>query len=207
MNLRKGLAAVAGIAIGATMLMASPAHADQLGNTQVTFDLVNGTLSIAVTGATALAPASVNLGPKTPDGTLSQISGNLAATTVTDNRNSLTSVYTVSANCDNFTDGGSNSIAKSNVTVSVPALTSATLGGSSVTASSLFVPTAGATCGASAGSLGSRVSSSALTTLLGTLPGVTSVNNTVTYTPSITVTIPPNTPDATYSSVVYQTVA
>ena len=206
MKLRKALAAVAGLALAGTMLMASPAHA-ALGDTEVTFTLLNGTLSIAVDGATASAPASAPLGTVTPDGVLSQISGDLVATTVTDNRNSLASVYTVSANCDNFTDGGSNSIAKSNVTVSVPALTSATLGGSSVTASDLFVPTPGATCGATASSLGSRVSATALTTLLGTLSGVTSANNSVTYTPHIVVTIPPNTPDATYSSIVYQTVA
>ena len=207
MNLRKALALGAGLATAATALFVAPAHADQLGNTAVTFTLVNGTLSIAVSGATTNAAATKNLGSLTPDGVTSQVAGDLVSTTVTDNRNSLASVYTVSANCDDFSDGGSNSIPKANVTVSAGTLTGALLGGSAVTPSGLFTATAGTPCGASAGAIGARVSSTALTTLLGTLTGVTSANNSVTYTPHIVVTVPPNTPNATYSSVVYQTVA
>ena len=207
MNLRKALAAGAGVAIAATMLFSAPANADQLGNTNVTFTLVNGTLSIAVSGSTTNTAATASLGSLTPDGVTSQVSGDLLSTTVTDNRNSLASVYTVSANCDNFVDAASDTIAKANVTVSAGTLTAASLGGSSVTPSGLFTATPGTACGASAGAIGSRVSSSALTTLLGTLTGVTSANNSVTYTPHIVVTVPPNTPDGTYSSIVYQTVA
>jgi hypothetical protein len=208
MKIRRVLAAAAGVAITATTLFVAPvAHADELGNTDVTFTLVNGTLSIAVSGATTNAAASKNLGSLTPDGVLAQVEGDLVSTTVTDNRNSLTSVYTVSANCDDFSDGGTNTIAKSNVLVSAGTLSAATLGGSSVTPGSLFLATAGATCGASASPLGSRAGAAAVTTLLGTLTGVTSANNAVTYTPHMVVTIPPNTPNATYSTTVYQTVA
>src|SRR5438270_10414997 len=102
MNLRKALAIGAGLATAATMLLATPAHADQTGNTAVTFTLANGSLLIAVSGSNASTAAPDNLGTKTPNGVTSQITGNLISTTVTDSRNT-TSGYAVSGNCDPFT--------------------------------------------------------------------------------------------------------
>ena len=209
MNLRKALAAGVGVVAAATMLFAAPAHADQTGNTTVTFNLQNGSLAVQVLGSTASTAATASLGTVTPDAVTSQISGNLLSTTVTDSRNSLTG-YTVSGNCDNFTDGGSNSIPKANATISIPAVSAGTLGGTTLTGSTsttlsqFFVPTPGTACGTSAGSLGTRET---LTTTILTTLGVLSADNTVTYTPHIVVTIPASTPNATYSSTVYQTAA
>ena len=207
MNLRKALALGAGLVTAATMLVvAAPAQAVENGNTNVTFTLSNGALSVQVLGSTSGTAATKNLGTVTPDSLLSQISGDLLSTTITDSRNSLVG-YTVSANCDNFVSGG-NTIAKANATVSIPSVSvSGVLGGSTLTGSNLtsfFVPTAGTPCGASAGAVGARATilSSLLTTL-----GVISANNTITYTPHIAVTVPAGTPDGTYSSVVYQTAA
>jgi len=205
MNLRKALAAGAGVLVAATMLFASPADADQTGNTTVTFTLQNGALSVQVTGSTANTAATAALGTVIPDPVTSQISGNLLSTTVTDSRNSLTG-YTVSANCDNFTDGGSNSIAKTNVTVSIPSA-AASVGGTTLSGSNLtsfFVPTAGAICGSVALPIGAR--ETLTSTILSTI-GVLSADNTVTYTPHIAVLIPAGTASAAYSSTVYQTVA
>src|SRR4051794_37765639 len=107
MNLRKALAGLAAVAVGTTMLLAAPAHTvDHTGDTTVTFTLVNGTLSIAVSGSNASTAATKSLGSLTPDGVTSQVSGDLLSTTVTDNRNSLATIYTVSANCDDFTGSG-----------------------------------------------------------------------------------------------------
>src|SRR4051812_17973514 len=100
MNLRKALAIGAGLATAATMLLAAPAHATLgTGDTQVTFNLVNGLLSIQVSGTQIK-----NLGNETPSGTLANFTGDLLATTVTDSRNSLAG-YIVSSNCDAFSDG------------------------------------------------------------------------------------------------------
>jgi hypothetical protein len=188
------------------MLLAAPAHAVLgAGDTQVTFNLVNGGLSIQVSG-TQIA----GLGDKTPNGVTSTITGNLVSTSVTDTRNSL-SGFTVSSNCTDFSDGSGHTIGKANVNVAVSAgnITAITVGGSSVSSPSsagLFVPQpGGATCGSSASPLGQSVGGSVLTGLITSL-GVVSANNVVTYTPSITVTVPPSTPDGTYTSVVTQTV-
>ena len=202
MNTRKVLAGVAGLAAAASLLCnAAPASALP-GDTEVTFTLVSGTLSIQVSG-----DQTVDLGNKTPDGVLAQFTGNLLATTVTDNRNSLAG-YTVSANCDDFEDGGTNVIEKTNVTVAIPSVTAASVGGDALLdPTDLFVATPGGTaCGASAGDIGTQLGGSALTNVIAGLTGVTSSNHVVTYTPQITVTVPPGTAPATYSSVVYQTV-
>lgn len=201
MNRRK---VFAGIAVAAALVVsASPATAATSAQTTVTFTLVSGTLAIDV------AAPSIALGNQTPDGVTSQFSADLVATTVTDNRNSL-SGYTVSANCDDFTDGGTNTVTKTNVNLAIPALNvgEVTVGGDVVTdPSTLFVPSVGTACGATGGAIGTQVGGSALTTIISGLTGVTSSNNVVTYTPQITVTIPPDTTPATYSSIVYQTVA
>jgi len=208
MNPRKAIAVIAGVAIAASIMLAAPANSVENGNTEVTFVLSNGALSVQVVGSTSGTAATKPLGTVTPDAVLSQISGDLLSTTVTDTRNSLTG-YTVSANCDDFSDGGSNTIPKANVTVSIPALNlgDVSVGGSDPLSdpTTFFAPTVGGTaCGATAGAIGARATilSSVLTTL-----GVASPNSTVTYTPHITVTVPAGTPNGTYTSVVTQTAA
>src|SRR6266568_1638003 len=120
MKLRKALAAGASVMVAGTMLFAAPAHAvDHTGDTTVTFTLSNGSIAVAVTGSSASTAATKNFGSVTPDSVTSQVGGALLATTITDGRNSLVG-YTVSANCDNFSDGSGHSIANTLATVSIP---------------------------------------------------------------------------------------
>ena len=208
MNPRKALASVAGVAITASsLLLAAPSA--QAADTAVTFNLQQGALSIAVD-----APGSVDLGTVNASGALSQFSGNLLPTTVTDNRNS-TLGWTAYAYSTDFTTGdglGGNKIAKANVNISVSAASALTVGGvSKIATTGLFVPTPGgangdATHGSSvAGGSIAVLAGNVLSTLLnGTL---VTANSSTTYTPSLTVTVPADTNNGVYTGTVSQTVA
>ena len=214
MKLRSLIAAgtIATLGIGITPSVANAGP----GDTTVTFTLSNGSLSVAV------ADGAVDLGTKTPN-SLNQISGNLDATTVTDNRNSTTGWTAYSYSDDFAKSGGGATIPDDNVNVSVSLANaaSATVQGTNLTAlqiAGIFTPTPGGAAGnathsdggstVDGGSIGVLVSAS-LTTLLQSLPlGLGGgANHTFSFTPTITITVPADTPNGTYSGIVYQTVS
>lgn len=206
MNLRKAFAVGAGLATAATMLLAAPAQA---GDTAVTFTLQNGTLSVAVA-----SPGSVDLLTKTPSGALSQFTGNLLPTTVTDNRNSTLgwTAYAYSTDFSNGGTGATNTITKSNINITVSAAEVLTVGGiSKIATSGLFVPTPGGANGNA--THGSGVAGGSICQLAGGVLGgllggsLVTANNSTTYTPLLTVTVPANTNDGTYTGTVSQTVS
>lgn len=215
MKIRSIVASAAVVAMSAGWLFAAaPAHA--AGDTAVTFTLNAGTLSIDVASATK------NLGTLTPDAVLSTVAGDLNATTVTDNRNSLAG-WTAYSYSTAFarTGGGATDIPAANVNIGIPVANtlSANLRGGALDASqigSIFVGNAAGVAGnathgsgVSGGSIG-VLSGSSLTTLLGTLTGGLlggTSNSTLTFTPRVTVTIPAGQASGVYTGTVTQTVS
>lgn len=208
MNTRKVLAGVAGLAATASLLFnAAPAKAADTG---VTFTLQQGTLSIAVA-----SPGTIDLGTKTPSGVLSQFSGNLLATTVTDSRNSTVG-WTAYASSTDFTKSGGtagDTIDNANVNISVSAASALTVGGvDKLATSGLFVPTPNGANGDA--THGSGVAGGSIAQLVGNVlatdvltSSLVTANNATTYTPLLTVTVPANTNSGTFSGTVSQTVA
>jgi len=114
MKIRSLVASAAAVAISAGGLFAAaPAHA--AGDTAVTFTLSGGTLSIDVASATK------DLGTVSPDSVLSTVAGDLNATTVSDQRNSLAG-WTAYAYSTAFarTGGGATDIPAANVNIAIP---------------------------------------------------------------------------------------
>jgi hypothetical protein len=211
MNPRKLIAIAAGGALLATGLFAPTVRADgHSGGTVATLTLTGGFLSISVPSGTNEDP--VDLGAATPtllEGV--QASASLGVTTVEDERNATTG-WTVTASSTAFTqvlDGTGQvpaeaaSIANSNVAIVVPLDTvveqaSGLLPG--FTVGDLFVPTAGTT-GSEGGPIGHTVAS------LSGLLGLLDTTNAVAYNPTVTVTVPADTPNGTYRGTVTQTVS
>src|SRR3954465_15942265 len=133
MKIRSLVASAAAFAISAGGLFAAaPAHA--AGDTAVTFTLSAGTLSIDV------ASAPKDLGTVSPDAVLSTVAGDLNATTVTDQRNSLAG-WTTYAYSSAFarSGGGATDIPAANVNIAIPAEStlSANLRGGALNASQI----------------------------------------------------------------------
>ena len=215
MKIRSLVASAAAVAISAGGLFAAaPAHA--AGDTAVTFTLSGGTLSIDVASATK------DLGTVSPDSVLSTVAGDLNATTVSDQRNSLAG-WTAYAYSTAFarTGGGATDIPAANVNIAIPLANtlSANLRGGALDAGqigSIFVGNAAGVAGnathgssVSGGSIG-VLSGSSLSTLLGGLAGGLlggTSNNTLTYTPRVTVTVPAGQASGVYTGTVTQTVS
>lgn len=202
----RSLIAAGLLAAIATAAAAPGAGAATTGSTTATFTVTNGALAIVVpSGSVALGTtANTITGGYT-------ISGLLGATTVSDNRNN-TSGWTAYANSSNFVGDDAaittDVIVASAVNMKVLAtnISAQSLGVTSITqgvGTQLFVPTVGVqgTGSGNGGSIG------ATTANLATLVGTTLIaNNSVTYNPTITVQVPPNTPNANYSGTITQTV-
>lgn len=209
----KLVAAVAGGALMLAGVLAPMASAADDG-TIVTFTLTNGSLSIT-------APESKNLGTATAGPTGVRASANLGATTVSDSRNS-TAGWSVYASSSDFSNGGAGTIGKANVTIQIASLTGVTQtingGTSQPLTSGLFVADSDGTTGDATfdhdannataaipgGKIGDLVAAE-LVSLVGSL-GLVGTNHTVTYDPTVTVVVPPDTPDGTYQGTVTQTV-
>ena len=180
----------------ATALLAPMAHAATTADTQATFTLTGGFLSIsAPAGPVDLGAAGTSLLAGV------QASGSLGATTVTDDRNSLTG-WDVSASSTDFVEqgvGATGNVDAANVQISIPAA-SVVANATNLGGGTLFTPTAGTT-----GDVGGAIGQTPLT--LNGLLGVLNTTNTVTYEPDVTVSVPADTPDGTYLGTITQTVA
>jgi hypothetical protein len=148
-------------------------------DTNVTFTLSGGSLTLSAPGSASLTAAG-NLGV-----TGTSVSGSLGSSTVTDSRGSLAHTVTVNMSSTDFTDAASDVIAKSNAAGSS--------GATVPTGVAVAVPTlTGQTIGASGGA-----------TIL-QLTGVVGAAST-TYNPTVTVTIPANAIAGSYSGTITQT--
>ena len=181
MKFRKLVAGAAALAAASSLALAGQAQA---ADTPLEFSLANGLLSVAApTTKVTLTP------PATSTSALPQFTGNVA-TTVTDERNSLLG-WQVSASVTNFVrTGGGGSVAASNVLMLIDAesvVTNAATG-------AVFVPTPAV---AGSGVIGTMALD--ISPLLGG-------DNTVSYDLGVTVAVPANTPDGTYTSTLTQTV-
>ena len=205
MKIRSLLGAGLIAALGATVV-APNAGAATTGSTTATFTVSNGALAIVVPSGSVALSTSTN----TISGGYT-ISGLLGATTVTDNRNS-TAGWTAHANSSDFIGTNAlstaDTIAASAVNMKVLAtnISAQSIGATSITqgvGTQLFVPTAGVqgTGSGNGGSIGSTTAN------IATLVGSTLIaNNSVTYNPTITVQVPPNTPNDAYTGTITQTV-
>lgn len=178
-----GLATVGTVAVSGLLPTAASAAP---GDTGVTFTLSGGSLTLSTPSATAtLSPGgALGVGGTT-------VSGQLGATTVTDNRATAAHSVTVTMASTDFTDGAGDTISKSNATAysGVPSSTS----GLTVT----FVPTTVATPASIGNTGGATVFS--MTGLVGSA--------SATYNPTVSVAVPNNAVAGTYTGTVTQTVS
>ncbi|MDQ1695670.1 MAG: hypothetical protein QOJ03_1023 [Frankiaceae bacterium] len=176
--MRKPLALALATLTAASVAALVPTAANA-ADTNVTFTLTGGSLTLSAPGSASLSAAG-NLGV-----TGTSVSGQLGNSTVDDARGSLAHTVTVNMSTTNFTDGSGDTIAKSNATGSSGATTP--------TGVAVAVPTlTGQTIGAAGGA-----------TIL-TLTGVIGSAST-TYNPTVSVTIPANSIAGSYSGTVTQT--
>ena len=212
MKLRKTLAAAGALAIaGSLTVVAQPAAAActepdvACADTEVTFTITNGLLSIDVAGTTIDLTGGVT---NTLTGT--QVAGSLLETTVTDERNS-TAGWTASGTVEDFTSPGADNTA-GNADDGTIDCSNATLGAAGLTQEdpvSMIVGFGGTVPAAALSTVTMSACASPLAVQLPFTALVTSVlnaNNSASYTPSITVTVPPNTPNGEYTGNVMQTV-
>jgi hypothetical protein len=178
--MRKSLAlAVTGLTV-ASLAAVVPGTANA-ADTNVTFTIAGGSLTLSAPGSAALT-ASGNLGL-----TGTTVSGQLGSTTVTDARGSLLGSFNVKMSTTDFSDGSGNTIAKSNATgysgVATPSGVAVPVGTTNLTAVNI---------GAAGG---------------GTIVTVTGVTGaaSVSYNPTVSVAVPADTVAGDYSGVVTQT--
>lgn len=202
---RKALgAAVAAAGLLGVALAPTADAALGTGDTTSTFTLTNGVISMTTPSSATLATWAAN---RLTGGTT--VSGTLTGTTVTDERNS-TAGWQVTAQSTSFSDGAGHTIPASNVTIAidgVAGITQTVAGVTGALSTGLFVPVVGGTTGDVDGAIGALVGSE-LDTILSALPGgllAQNANNAITYDPTVTVKVPPNTPNGTYSALITQT--
>jgi hypothetical protein len=179
--MRKPLALAVVAFSAATTAALVPASANA-ADTNVTFTLTGGSLSLTAPGSASLTAAG-QLGA-----TGTSVTGALGNTTVTDARGTLAHTVTVTMSSTDFVDGSSDTITKSNASAysGVPTATSGT---------AVPVPTTAGTPASIGNAGGATVFS--MTGLVGSA--------SATYSPTVTVTIPANAIAGSYSGTVTQT--
>lgn len=150
-------------------------------DTNVTFTLTGGSLTLTAPGSAALSAAG-GLGV---NGTT--VSGTLGNSTVSDSRGALAHTLTVNMSTTNFTTTGGDTIAKSNAT--------GYSGATVPTGVGVAVPTL----------TGQSIGNSGGATILQLTGVVGSV--ATTYNPTVSITIPANAIAGDYSGTVTQTVS
>jgi hypothetical protein len=169
---------VATAAIGGGL--ATPALAAD-GPTIVTFSLTAGALAIS-------APANASLGSVATSSTLTNVTGQLGSTTVTDGRGSLVAAYVVTLSSGNFTTGAAGP--------------TETVLGSTVTSFSGAVTHTNATA--------TKVPLETTTGVAAAVPiaglSAYSGTDTATYNPTVNIPVPATNVAGTYSGVITQTV-
>lgn len=176
MTVRWAAAAAAVVSAG----LAAGAPAVDAQETDVTFAVPSGGLSLS-------APATADLGTATPSLTGTTVSGQLGETIVTDLRGTLAGTWTVTVTASDFTTGGGGAnerIGKENVSVFSGIATTTGVGA--------VVPT---TALNAAGDGGTLVSATAI---IGSM--------SATYNPTVEVTVPPAAVAGTYAGTITQTV-
>jgi hypothetical protein len=178
--MRKSLAlTVAGLSVASLgALVPGTANA---ADTNVTFTLTGGSLTLSAPGSAALTAAgNLGLGGTT-------VSGTLGNTTVTDARGSLLGGFNVSMSTTDFSDGSGNTVAKSNATafsgVATPTGIAVPVGTTNLTAVNI------------GGAGGGQIL---------TVTGVTG-SASVAYNPTVSIAIPADTVAGDYSGTVTQT--
>jgi len=152
--------------------------AAQAADTNVTFTLNGGSLTLTAPASANLAAGNLGVGGTT-------VSGQLGNSTVTDARGALTHTVTVTMSTTDFTTTGGDTIAKSNATGSS--------GVATPTGVAVAVPTlTGQTIGAAGGA-----------TIL-QLTGVVG-SASATYNPTVSVAVPGDAVAGDYSGTVTQT--
>jgi hypothetical protein len=177
--MRKSLAlAVTGLTVASRgALVPTAANA---ADTNVTFTLTGGSLTLSAPGsATLTAAGNLGLGGTT-------VSGSLGNTTVTDARGSLLGSFNVDMSTTDFTSSG-NTIAKSNAT--------AYSGAATPTGVAVPAPTTNLTAVNIGGATPGRIL---------TVTGVTG-SASVVYNPTVSIAIPADTVAGSYSGTVTQT--
>jgi hypothetical protein len=177
-SLRTKLVASAVTGLALTALASGPAMA--AGDTTTTFTLTGAGLGVSVP-ATAQLSASTNIG-------ITQLSSQLGAVQVSDNRGSLATSWTATVSSSDFTTGGAGPnelIPKANVSYSSGAATATAGVGVDVPG----VP----------GALGSSRTAFAHTGVIG--------SQSTTWNPTITVTVPAAVVAGTYTGTITHSVA
>lgn len=171
--------ALAVAALSTASLAALVPSAANAADTNVTFTLSGGSLTLSAPSSASLSAAG-NLGV-----TGTSVSGQLGNSTVTDARGSLAHTVTVNMVTTDFTDVAGDTIAKSNATGS----------------SGATVPTGVAVANPTL--TGQAIGASGGATIL-QLTGVVGSAST-TYNPTVSITIPANSVAGSYSGTVTQT--
>ena len=164
-------------AASVTALVPTAANA---ADTNVTFTLSGGSLTLTAPASASLTAGGLGVGGTTA-------TGQLGSSTVTDTRGALAHTVTVTMSTTDFTTGGGATIDKSNVTGYSGVATPAGVG--------VAVPTVtGQNVGAAGGA---------------TILQVTGVvgSASATYNPTVSVAVPANAVAGSYSGVVTQTAA
>ena len=174
------VAGTAALALAGSVLGAAPAFA-AADTTTTTFTLTAGALAID-------APATADLGAVGTSATLTNVTGQLGATTVTDGRAALLAAYTVTLSSGNFTTGAAG--------------VNETIQGSTVTAFSGAVTHTNTTA--------TKVALATTTAVASAVPimGLSAYNGTDTagYNPTVNIPVPPTNAAGAYSGVITQTV-
>jgi hypothetical protein len=177
MRKRPALALAVLTVASVTALVPTAANA---ADTNVTFTLTGGSLTLTAPASATLTAGGLGVGGTTATGTL-------GSSTVTDTRGALTHTVTVTMSTTDFTTTGGDTIAKSNATGYSGVATPSGVG--------VAVPTlTGQTIGAAGGA-----------TIL-QLTGVIG-SASATYNPTVSVAVPAGAVAGDYSGVVTQTAA